>query len=88
MRICITFGGVRHCFEVPILEWPVHFKIPGPRPVNYAQLLQDGILISSFQEAAKNISDNAVRGAVENGLGAALKAMQKRAGEHISIEAE
>ena len=88
MRICITFAGVRHCFEVPILEWPIKFKIPGPGPINYPQLLQDGILISSFQGAAKTISDSAVRGAVENGLGAALKAMQKRAGEGISIEAE
>jgi hypothetical protein len=36
----------------------------------------------------KNISDAGVRGAIESGIGSAIKAMQKRAGDQVSIQAE
>jgi hypothetical protein len=51
IRICITFGGKPHCFYLPVLQFPVTFPHPGPGPVNYPQLIQDGILVSSIQGA-------------------------------------
>ena len=31
MIVCFTIAGVRHCFQVPILEKPIYFwKGPGP----------------------------------------------------------
>jgi hypothetical protein len=87
MIVCFTIAGVRHCFQVPILEWPIHFW-KGPGPGNYDKLLQDGILVSSMQRAAGNISDSGVRAAVQHGIAAGFKVMQQRAGEGVSIEAE
>jgi hypothetical protein len=59
-----------------------------PGPGNYDKLLQDGMLLSLMQRAAGRISDSGFRTAVEHGLAAGLKAMQNRAGEHVSIEVE
>ena len=86
MIVCFTIAGVRHCFQVPILEWPIHFW-KGPGPGNYDKLLQDGILVSSMQRAAGNISDSGVRAAVQHGIAAGFKVMQQRAGEGVSIQA-
>jgi hypothetical protein len=88
MKICIKVGSQLHCYMVPIVELPVIFRPHGPGPVNYPQLFQDGVLIASLQAAAKNISDSSVRSAIENGIGASIKALEKRGGGHVSIEAE
>lgn len=34
-EICITIGGVRHCFSIPVLVPSPH---PGPGPVNFPEL--------------------------------------------------
>ncbi len=85
MEICFTIAGHRHCFFIPILEWP-HFP-PHPDPGPYRDLLQDAILVNSIQGAVKNISDIAVRNALQHGVGAAIGALQKRAGEGVTINA-
>jgi len=87
VKICIKIGAQLHCYPIPIIEFPVTFHHPGPGPVNYPQLLQDALLLTSLQAAAKNIADTGVRGAIDNGIGVALKALAKRGGEHISIDA-
>jgi hypothetical protein len=86
MTICIKIGPIKHCFVIPVLQYPVHWKIPGPGPVNYPQLFQDGMLLASLQAASKDVSDEHVRGALDAGIATAIKALGKRAGEHVSVE--
>ncbi len=87
MQICIKVGGVRHCYGIPIFTFPINLHIPGPGPVNYPQLFQDGMLVASLQSAAEQVSDSGVREALAQGVAAATQALQKRAGEHVTVEA-
>ncbi|HVN05015.1 MAG TPA: hypothetical protein VMT86_11390 [Bryobacteraceae bacterium] len=85
MLICIRVGGVEHCYFIPIVLWPVTPVKPGPGPVNYPQLFQDGVLVASFQAALSNVADEGVRSALQSGVAAAMKALQSRAGEHVTV---
>lgn len=85
MEICITFGGKRHCFWIPIFEYPVVIHKPGPGPVNYEALIADATLVASIQAAANKVSDSKVGAALHTGVQAAVKAMQVHAGEGVEI---
>ena len=87
MEICITFGGRRHCFYLPIIQVPVHWPGPGPGPVNYPALFQDAIIVASLGDLTKHINDAGVRTAVQHGLTTAVKGMQERAGKDVTINA-
>jgi hypothetical protein len=85
MRICFKIGGHKHCYDIPILLFPVKTFVPGPGPVNYPALLHDISVVASLQEAAKTVSDQRVREGLEGGIRAALEAAQSRGGEHVTI---
>lgn len=85
MEVCITVGGVRHCFVIPVLVPPIHWGKPGPGPINYPQLFQDATIIASMREMAQNVGNADVSRALQGGLAAGLKAMQQHAGEHVAI---
>ena len=84
MEICFYINGQRHCYYIPIYVYPIRI-IKGPGPVNYQWLVADASLIASMHEAAKNIGDEGVRSALQSGIQSAVQAMQKRAGEGVSI---
>lgn len=86
MEICITFGGKRHCFWIPILEYPVTI-VKGPGPVNYEALIADATLVASIRAAAAKVSDQKASAALLEGVALAIKAMQAHAGEGVEIHA-
>lgn len=86
MEICIRIGGTRHCFWLPIYEYPIVLH-KGPGPVNYEALIHDATLVATIQNAANKVSDPKVSGALHNGVQAAVKAMQAHAGEGVEIRA-
>ena len=86
MEICITFGGKRHCFWIPIFEYPITI-IKGPGPVNYEALIADATLVASIRAAAAKVSDQKVSAALMGGVESAIKAMQAHAGEGVEIHA-
>jgi hypothetical protein len=86
MEICITIGGKRHCFWIPVYEYPIVLH-KGPGPVNYEALIHDAALVATIQAAANKVSDSKVSGALHNGVQAAVKAMQAHAGEGVEIRA-
>lgn len=88
MVICITFGGVKHCFNLPIYEVPIVFPKIGPGPINYPAFLADATIVTSLQALAKKIADPKVREAAERGHSAAIEAMQKHYGSEVTIQAE
>lgn len=47
MEICITIGGIRHCYEVPIVELPIPIHKPGRGPVNYPWLIRDAVILAA-----------------------------------------
>jgi hypothetical protein len=85
MEICINYGGRRHCFFLPVLEFPVNWGRPGPGPVNYPALFQDAILLASVSNAVKQITDENVRKSVQEGISAGFRAAQKHAGGDVTI---
>lgn len=88
MRICFTIGGVQHCYYIPIFVFPITFHKPGPGPVNYPAFLVDATVIASIHEAARHVSDERVRGALQSGVEAAMGALKERAGEHAEVQLE
>jgi len=86
MEICITFNGKRHCYWIPIYEYPITF-VKGPGPVNYQALINDATIVSTIRAAASKVSDPKVSAALHNGVQAAMKAMQAHAGEGVEIHA-
>jgi len=87
MEVCITVGGVKHCFVIPVLVPPVHWGKPGPGPINYPQLFQDATIIASMREMVQNVGHPDVSRALQGGLAAGLAAMQQHAGDHVAISA-
>lgn len=85
MEICFTINGVRHCYFIPILAWPIQWWKPGPGPVNYPPFIQDVFLLGSVREVLGNLGDNSVRTVALRGIDQALEAVQKHAGGHVSI---
>jgi hypothetical protein len=86
MEICITFGGKKHCFFLPIYEYPIIVFKPRP-PGNYDWLIHDASLVATLQHAATKVNDSKVQEALNSGIAAAVKAMQARAGEGVEIHA-
>jgi hypothetical protein len=84
MEICFYINGHRHCYYIPIYVYPVKV-VKGPGPVNYQWLVADASLVASVSEAVKNIGDEGVRSALQSGINSAVQAMQKRAGEGVTI---
>lgn len=84
MEICFYINGKRHCFYIPIYVYPVKV-VKGPGPVNYQWLVADASLVASVNEAIKSIEDGGVRSALQSGINNAVQAMQKRAGEGVTI---
>ena len=88
MVICFFFGGIEHCFNIPVIEIPIHIPKPGPGPINYPQFLSDAAIVTSLQSLTKKISDTNVREAAEHGHSAAIEAMRKHIGAEVKIRAE
>jgi hypothetical protein len=86
MEICITIGGTRHCFWIPIYEYPVIIR-KGPGPVNYEALVQDATLVATIYSAANKVSDAKAKAALQSGVESAVKAMQAHAGAGVEIHA-
>lgn len=87
MKICfIDKSGHKHCWTIPIYTIPVHWPPIGPGPVNYEALVQDVSILASVADVAKHVKDAKVRGALEAGLAAGLRAAQDHAGKDISID--
>ena len=64
MRICITIGGKRYCFEVPLLVEIPHIKRPGP--VNFpefdlAATVLEMVRVVGPSELSKELSAVATR---------------------------
>jgi hypothetical protein len=88
MWICITLGGKQLCFDVPKYLIPIPPPHPVPDPRGYTQLFQDASLIASLQASLSHVSDEGVRGALQEGIHTATRALQTRAGEHFTIRNE
>jgi hypothetical protein len=86
MVICIRIGGVTHCYEIVEVQWPWGPSRPGPGPVNYPQLFRDATIVASLQAGAAHIADAGVRAAALEGVNAAVGALQKRGGAHVSVQ--
>ena len=84
MTVCFTFGGKTYCFHIPVIFYPIHPPKPDPELKDYAELFSDATILASVREAAKSISNAAVREAVHGGMNSALKALQHQAGGHVS----
>ena len=85
MEICITFGGKKHCFFLPIYRIPIDWGKPGPGPVNYPALFQDALIVSTINDLAHRVGDDKLRDALASGVQGGLKAMQGRVGKDVSI---
>jgi hypothetical protein len=88
MTICFTINKIRHCYTIPVFVVPMTPHLPGPGPVNYPQLIEDAVLLASMQVFTSKASDAGVSKALRGGLDAAIKALQARAGENVTIQAE
>jgi len=84
MVICFRIGSVEHCYDIPVIEIPLPVHRPGPGPINYPPFIYDAVVLASVNAAAAKLTDGGVRSALEGGLHAALQALKKRAGEHVS----
>jgi hypothetical protein len=81
-------GGVQHCYQVPVYEVPVKIGPIGPGPINYPPIFFDASMVATIGEITNKITDTNVREAVQAGLREGVKAMQKRAGDSVSIRME
>jgi hypothetical protein len=83
MRICFRIGGVEHCYNIPIIEYPILVFKPGPGPVNYPAFLHDATVVAGINAAISKISDKNVQEAIRGGVNSAVQALQKRGGAHV-----
>ena len=88
MEICFNYGGMRHCFYLPVIEIPVVWGRPGPGPINYPAFIQDMIVLASVSNVVKQIGDENVRKMLQDGISNGLKAAQKHAGTDVTINAK
>lgn len=81
---------------------PIEYQVPGhpgviysatgPKrhdakaPAHYPELLTDATTVASIQEAAKHVFDDGLRDALHGGVKAAIQALQKRAGNGVTIK--
>ncbi len=87
MRICIKIGDRMWCFWIPILLYPLHPPKPDPEK-EYGELIYDATILASVHAAAKQVSDGAVREALNAGVANAVAAVQKKAGGNVTISLE
>ena len=83
MIICFRFGGVEHCYDIPIIEFPFPPHRPGPGPVNYPAFLHDATVLAAVNAAVAKVSDKGVQEALRAGLNSAVQALKKRGGEQV-----
>jgi hypothetical protein len=84
MIICFRIGGQEHCYDIPVFEIPLIPYRPGPGPINYPAFIYDASVVALSHAAAAKVADERVRGALQDGIKAAVEALKKRGGEHIS----
>jgi hypothetical protein len=85
MRICFTINGIRHCYYIPIVLYPIQIPKPHP-PENYEYLVSDATIVATIADLAGKLSDNRVGEAIQGGVQGALKAMQTHAGQGVEIQ--
>ncbi len=93
MYVSMNVPGVGTIYyQVPGLR-PGIFSAGGPRPnqelakpKDYPELILDATTLASIEEAAKGVADSGVRAALQGGLDTAVKAMQRRAGDFVTIK--
>jgi hypothetical protein len=83
MRICFKFGDVEHCYDIPVIELPFRFHIPGPGPVNYPAFLHDATVLATVNAAIAKVSDQTVQEALRAGVSSAVQALKTRGGAHV-----
>jgi hypothetical protein len=86
MPLTIRVNNINYSVGV----WPFHTIGTGPYPESntgkYNELFVDASLIGGLSEAAKGISDEGAREALQHGVAEAMKAMEKRgAAEKVKI---
>jgi hypothetical protein len=86
MEVCFSINGVRHCFVLPVMEFPVSWGRPGPGPVNYPPFIQDAIILASLEVAIERLGEGAVRDSARQGIRQALDVLQSRAAEGVAIQ--
>jgi hypothetical protein len=84
MEICMRIGNETHHYAVPIVENAIRLPVV-PIRNNYPPFLYDAVLVASAQATANRVSDDHVRAALQAGIKAAMKALEARAGDHISV---
>jgi hypothetical protein len=85
MEVCFKLAGKWVCIWIPIYYIPIRWPPPHPDPGPYRELVQDATILASVNEAAKHISDEGVRRALQSGIAASMKGMQDKAGGDIKI---
>jgi hypothetical protein len=99
MKICWKFADGKNgfCLNLPGYGGLGSTQIPTRQSKNmadnqepgiYPDLLTDASVINAVNSALASISDSEVRDALQNGIHAAVKALQKRAGKDVSITLE
>jgi hypothetical protein len=85
------------CWKLPhgkkVCHWiPIYYEIPKfprfPEPGPYDELIIDATILATINEATKHVADKGLRQSLEGGVAAALKSMQARAGEEVSVSLE
>lgn len=84
MEICFTIAGIRHCFQLPVVQFPVHWGHPGG-PINYPPFIQDLIILTSINEVTQHLGEGNVRETARKGIAEAFKALQSHAPEGVEI---
>jgi hypothetical protein len=78
--INFTVGGKEHSYLVPVFEFSLKIPQVGPGPINIPRVIFDASKLALVEDAAKRLSDPAVRDA------SAVQALEKRGGVRISLE--
>jgi len=83
----ICFGG--HCYEIVEIPFLLGPSRPGPGPINFPELFRDATIVASIQSAvATHVTDPGVRAALLSGTNAAVEALQKRGGSHVTVRSQ
>jgi hypothetical protein len=71
----------------PVIQAEDH-TIKQPTQGPYPELIRDVAYIASLEEAIKGIADTEARQALQGGISTAIKALQKRVGDEVTIREE
>jgi hypothetical protein len=86
MNMCITIDGKTHSYEIAHVTLPIAAYHHRPGPINIPFILREATVLASVQAAADSLSDDGVRGVLHDGINAAWRTLQERAGAHIKFE--